>query len=224
MSASNSHGPLLSCSVGVYCPNVSCGSSKVKMIVELTRYERRRGSISHRIIGDDRALSRRNRLCPRVCRFPPPTRVGGGRSPSTLVVFKRKRTRPLLRNIDRLFWVTLRQWWPGWADALIIVKAETVVSWHRAGFRLFWRLSSRPLGRPKINEQIRALIRRMKADNPGWGAPRIHGELLALGFDVSEPTVSRYLRRLRCPWRIHKIMRRSESGAALDNGFATGKI
>jgi transposase InsO family protein len=77
------------------------------------------------------------------------------------------------------------------------VKAETVVSWHRAGFRLFWRLRSRPLGRPPINPEVRSLIRRMKADNPGWGAPRIHGELLRLGFDVSEPTVSRYLKGLK---------------------------
>jgi transposase InsO family protein len=79
---------------------------------------------------------------------------------------------------------------------LIIVKAETVVSWHRAGFRRFWLLRSRPLGRPKINDEIRVLIRRMKTDNPGWVAPRIHGELLALGFEVSGPTVSRYLQRL----------------------------
>ena len=78
-----------------------------------------------------------------------------------------------------------------------MVKAETVVSWHRAGFRLFWRLRSRPLGRPPINPEVRSLIRRMKADNPGWGAPRIHGELLRLGFNVSESTVSRYLRGLK---------------------------
>jgi hypothetical protein len=90
-----------------------------------------------------------------------------------------------LRNIDRLFWVALRCAWSGWASALIIVKAETVVSWHRAGFRLFWRLRSRPLGRPPINLEVRSLIRRMKADNPGWGAPRIRGELLRLGFDIS---------------------------------------
>lgn len=114
-----------------------------------------------------------------------------------LVVFKRKRPRPLLRNLDRLFWVALRQWWTGWASALMIVRAETVVSWHRAGFRLFWRLRSRPLGRPKISDEIQELIRRMKTDNPGWGAPRIHGELLQLGFDISEPTVSRYLQRLK---------------------------
>ena len=114
-----------------------------------------------------------------------------------LVVFKRKRPRPLLRNIDRFFWAALQRCWTGWAGALIIVKAETVVSWHRSGFRLFWRLRSRPRGRPKIQDEIRVLIRRMKADNPSWGAPRIHGELLALGFEISEPTVSRYLRRLK---------------------------
>ena len=114
-----------------------------------------------------------------------------------LVVCKRKRPRPLLRNLDRLFWVGLRQWWTGWASALIIGRAETVVSWHRAGFRLFWRLRLRLLGRPKISDEIQGLIRRMKMDNPGWGAPRIHGELLQLGFDISEPTVSRYLQRLK---------------------------
>ena len=72
-----------------------------------------------------------------------------------------------------------------------------MVSWHRTGFRLFWRLRSRRLGRPKVSEEIRQLIRRMKTDNPGWGAPRIHGELLQLGFHISEPTVSRYLQRLK---------------------------
>ena len=73
------------------------------------------------------------------------------------------------------------------------------MSWHRAGFRLFWRFRSRfrRPGRPKVSGEIRQLIGRMKADNPNWGAPRIHGELLHLGFDISEPTVSRYLRRLK---------------------------
>jgi hypothetical protein len=83
----------------------------------------------------------------------------------------------------------------------MLVKPDTVVGWHRAGFRLFWRLRSRarPLGRPKASEEVRQLIRRMKVDNPSWGAPRIHGELLQLGFDISEPTVSRYLRKLKQP-------------------------
>ena len=115
-----------------------------------------------------------------------------------LAVFKRKQPRPKLDRLDRLFWIVLRRLWEGWSEALIIVKPETVVSWHRAGFRLFWRWQSqrRRAGRPKVNEQIRQLIRRMKAENPTWGAPRIHGELLQLGFEISEPTVSRYLRKL----------------------------
>ena len=116
-----------------------------------------------------------------------------------LAVFKRKQIRPKLRRLDRLFWIALRHLWPGWTEALIIVKPETVVSWHRAGFRLFWRWRSRVRrpGRPKISLEIRQSIRRMKADNPSWGAPRIHGELLQLGFEISEPTVSRYLHRLK---------------------------
>jgi putative transposase len=116
-----------------------------------------------------------------------------------LVVFKRKQPRPRLCSCDRAFWVALRGLWPGWVNALIMVKPDTVVSWHRAGFRLFWRLRSRPrrLGRPKVSLEVRQLIRRMKSNNPSWGAPRIHDELLQLGFDVSEPTVSRYLQRLR---------------------------
>jgi transposase InsO family protein len=117
-----------------------------------------------------------------------------------LAVFKRKQSRPELRRLDRLFWITLRALWPGWTESLILVKPETVVSWHRTGFRLFWRWRSRfrHSGRPKISAEIRQLIRRMKTDNPSWGAPRIHGELLQLGFTISEPTVSRYLRRLKC--------------------------
>src|SRR4051794_22956850 len=116
-----------------------------------------------------------------------------------LVVFKRKQPRPRLCICDRAFWAVLRRSWPGWVNALIIVKPETVVSWHRAGFRLLWRLRSRPrrLGQPKVRPEVRQLIRRMKSDNPSWGAPRIHGELLQLGFEISEPTVSRYLRGLR---------------------------
>ena len=119
-----------------------------------------------------------------------------------LVVFKRKQSRPRLQRLDRWFWVALRRWWPGCDSTLIIVKSDTLVSWHRAGFRLLWRWRSRAqrCGRPKVSEELRQLIRRMKYDNPSWGAPRIHGELLQLGFEISEPTVSRYLRRLRrCP-------------------------
>jgi hypothetical protein len=89
----------------------------------------------------------------------------------------------------------LRRFWSRWADALIIVKPETVVGWHRAGFRLYWRWRSRPRsGRPKITEEVRGLIRRLADENPNWGAPMIHGELQKLGFLVCERTVGRYLR------------------------------
>src|SRR5271167_4518163 len=116
-----------------------------------------------------------------------------------LAVFKRKQTRLRLYRLDRFFWTALRRVYSGWTEALIIVKPETVVAWHRAGFRLFWRWRSRQRrpGRPKVSGEIRQLIRRMKAENPTWGAPRIHGELLQLGFTIAEPTVSRYLRRLK---------------------------
>jgi transposase InsO family protein len=115
-----------------------------------------------------------------------------------LAVFKRKQPRPHLRESDRLFWIFLRRVWTSWSGALIVVEPETVVSSHRAGFRLFWRWRSRRRkpGRPPIDAAVRQLIRRMKADNPTWGAPRIHRELLQPGFVISEPTVSRYLQRL----------------------------
>jgi putative transposase len=115
-----------------------------------------------------------------------------------LAVFKRKQPRPKLDGLDRLFWIVLRRLWHGWSEALILVKPETVVSWHRVGSRLWWRWRSqrRGPGRPRVHEEIRQLIRRMKAENPTWGAPRIHGELLQLGFQISEPTVSRYLKSL----------------------------
>lgn len=109
-----------------------------------------------------------------------------------------QRNRPRIRPADRVFWIALRRVWSRWAEVLVIVKPETVVGWHRAGFRLYWqRLSRRGLrrGRPVVPGEVRDLIRRMAAENQ-WRAPRIHGELLRLGFNVSERTVSRYLRRL----------------------------
>jgi transposase InsO family protein len=111
-----------------------------------------------------------------------------------LVVLKRRHPRPRLGNLDRWFWLALRRCWPRWMEALIVVKPETVVGWHRAGFRLYWRLRSRGGGRT-IEAEVFEIVRRMARENPSWGAPRIHGELLKLGFDVSERTVSRYLAR-----------------------------
>ena len=113
-------------------------------------------------------------------------------------VLKRKHRRSRLRVWDQVFWVFLRRVWSRWAEVLVVVKPETVVRWHRAGFRFYWRWLSRrrELGRPRIGSEIRQLIARMASENPLWGAPRIHGELVKLGFDVSERTVSRYLGRV----------------------------
>jgi putative transposase len=125
-----------------------------------------------------------------------------------LAVLRRKHPQPGLRTQDRVFWILLRRLWPAWNNVLIIVKPETVVAWHRAGFRLFWRLRSRrskSLGRPKINTEVQALIRQMMKENSTWGAPRIHGELLKLGFEVSERTASRYIRRLSPPEQTRKL-------------------
>jgi putative transposase len=114
-----------------------------------------------------------------------------------VAVLKRKRSRPPLNSSDRLFWVLLQRFWSGWKSALIIVKPDTVVGWHRAGFRCYWCWKSRRHpGRPRISTEIRELIVRLAEENTGWGAPKIHGELLKLGFEISERTVARYLRRL----------------------------
>lgn len=115
-----------------------------------------------------------------------------------IVVLKRKRPRPWLNQFDRLFWITLRCVWSRWAEVLVAVKPETVVGWHRAGFRLFWKWQSQARsGRPKSTAEIRALIRRLAEENLNWGAPKIHGELQKLGFVVSERTVARYLQRVQ---------------------------
>ena len=115
-----------------------------------------------------------------------------------VAVLKRQHRRPRLNSLDRLFWTTLRRYWPRWSDVLLIVKPATVVGWHRGGFRLYWRWRSRPRGgRPATTAEIRTHIRTMASENSGWGAPKIHGELLKLGFEVSERTVARYMRRIR---------------------------
>ena len=108
-----------------------------------------------------------------------------------------QKRRPRIGPVDRAFWVVLRHVWARWSDALVIVKPETVIGWHRAGFTLYWRWRSRrgrSPGRPAVSREVRDLVRRMAREN-GWGAPRIHGELMKLGFSLSERTVSRYLRQ-----------------------------
>jgi transposase InsO family protein len=101
-----------------------------------------------------------------------------------------------LGTVDRIFWVALRDLWPDWRSVLVIVKPATVVAWHRRAFRTYWRHVSRKQGRPLIDAAPRELIERMVKEHR-WGAPRIHGELLKLGFRISERTVSRYVRAMR---------------------------
>jgi hypothetical protein len=93
---------------------------------------------------------------------------------------------PRLFSTDRVLWVWLYRIWPQILNTMVLVKPATVVRWHRKGFRLYWRRRSRRLGRPRMNREIRELIRKMSLANPLWGAPRIHGELLKLGIDVSQ--------------------------------------
>src|SRR6266481_4807853 len=118
-----------------------------------------------------------------------------------LVVLRRKfPTRVRLWNIDRLLLVWLYRLYPSLLDAIIIVQPETLLRWHRRGFRAYWRWKSRHVGgRPRIDSEMRALIRRMSSENPLWGAPRIHGELLMLGIEVAESSVGRYMVRRRRP-------------------------
>ena len=122
-----------------------------------------------------------------------------------LAVLKQRRPRPRLTDADRLFWVVLSKIWPGWREPLHIVQPETIVRWHRQGFRYYWRWKSGRRGRPRIYPEIRDLIRRMCQGNPLWGAPRLHGELLKLGIEASEATVSKYMIKRRGPpsqtWR-----------------------
>jgi hypothetical protein len=108
-----------------------------------------------------------------------------------LVVLRRKmRGRVRLTNNDRWFFIQLYRWYPSILQVITIVQPETLVRWHRAGFRCYWRWKSRLRGgRPQIEADLHALIRRMSIDNPLWGAPRIHGELLKLGFEVAQSSV-----------------------------------
>jgi putative transposase len=124
-----------------------------------------------------------------------------------LGVLRRSVKRPKLASADRLLWTWLCEVWSDWRSALVIVKPETVVDWHRKGFRLFWTWKVRcgQPGRPPVSKDIRQLIRKMSRENPLWGAPRIHGELLKLGIDIGETSVGKYIVRKRKPpsqtWR-----------------------
>ncbi|HEX4169681.1 MAG TPA: integrase core domain-containing protein [Bryobacteraceae bacterium] len=120
-----------------------------------------------------------------------------------IAAFQRKRKRPLLTTLDRLFWISLRSVWSDWRRPLLYVQPDTVVRWQRERFRKFWARLSKPQGRrrgrPATAAGVRRLIEQMVAANPLWRAPRIHGELKMLGVAISERTVSRILRRVRRP-------------------------
>jgi transposase InsO family protein len=118
-----------------------------------------------------------------------------------LIVLRRKvRGRARLTNNDRWFLVQMYRWFPSILTVVTIVQPETLVRWHRAGFRRYWRWKSNPrAGRPRIEMELRALIRQMSTENQLWGAPRIHGELLKLGFSVAQSTVAKYMVKRRGP-------------------------
>src|SRR5216684_534637 len=136
-----------------------------------------------------------------------------------LQVLRRQRAgRPRLFAIDRLLWVWLYRLWPRCLEVMVLVKPATVIQWHHQGFRLFWRWRSRS-GRPSVEREIRDLIRQMSTANPLWGAPRIHGELLKLGLEISQATVAKYMVRRRGAlsptWRSF-LRNQAEGIAAID--------
>ena len=138
-----------------------------------------------------------------------------------LNVLRRKSPKRMaFTDVDRLVFAGLYHLAPGVLNALKIVKPETVIRWHRAGFRAYWRRRSGPRGgRPQTPLEIRRLIRDVCQANPLWGAPRIHGELLKLGIEIGQTTVARYMAKERCPpsqgWRTF-ISNHAEGIAALD--------
>ena len=116
------------------------------------------------------------------------------------------RGRAKLTNADRWLFVQLYRWFPSILNVIMVIRPETLVRWHRAGFRRYWLWKSRRRGgRPQVQAELRMLIRQMSAENPPWGAPRIHGELLKLGFEVTQSTVAKYMVKGRGPpsqgWR-----------------------
>jgi hypothetical protein len=113
-----------------------------------------------------------------------------------LSVLQRRKRRPVLSRFDQLFWIAIQRVWSQWKNSLVLVTPETVVRWHRAGFRRYWAWRCRhQAGRKPVTREVRELIFQMVAENPTWGAPRIHGELLKLGFVVSERTISRCMQK-----------------------------
>ncbi len=144
-----------------------------------------------------------------------------------LAAFKKKRTRPVLTQSDRLFWLGLSQVWSSWRNALVFVQPDTVLRWQRERFRGFWTRRSRSnqdqRGRPAVAREIRDLIQQMAIANPLWRAPRIHGELKMLGITISERTASRLLRIVRGapPSQTWKTFLRNHLGQVVSVDFST---
>ena len=108
-------------------------------------------------------------------------------------VLRRSVRKPRLRATDRFFWTVLRRFWSGWSNVLLLVSPQTVVGWHRRGYRLFWRWRSRsPGGRPRVDHNLTELIRRMWNCNPTWGSRRIQAEIAKLGLHASDSTIRKY--------------------------------
>ncbi|MCD4825773.1 MAG: integrase, partial [Phycisphaerae bacterium] len=111
-----------------------------------------------------------------------------------LVVLQRQGKTPKLKNRDRLFWIVLSRFWPGWRDSLLIVQPATVLKWHQRGFKLYWQWKSRgKSGRPRVAREVRDLIRWLSRENPLWGRPHIKSELALLGYKVAESTIAKYM-------------------------------
>ena len=143
------------------------------------------------------------------------------------VLRRRTPKRPALRSFDRFIFILLYRLAPTVLDAMTIVRPETIMRWHRAGFRSFWRWKSRRRpGRPKVPLEVRQLIREISLANPLWGAPRIHGELLKLGIDVGQTSVAKYMARRRRPpsqgWRT--FLRNHADGIASIDLFVVPTI
>ena len=145
-----------------------------------------------------------------------------------LLALHAQRPRTRLTALHKLFWVALRTFWSGWRKPLVLVTPRTVVNWHRAGFRLYWTWISRFRrvgGRKRVSKEVRALIFQTVAENPTWGAPRVHGELLKPSFDLSERSVSRWIRRVSLS-RIRKELSQRElcgiCAIVICDGFAFG--
>ena len=214
---------------GEWCHRVTPGvPSKIILAKEdMSRHHTYLNARRWQAVAPINPICRRNPSIPGLCRIASPTcarpfelslpwsvRLSSARAAlhlenlalrQQLAALDRKGARPSLRMADRLFWVVLSRLWSGWREILVIVKPETVIGWHRKGFRRFWTRKSRrgKPGRPPVSSEFRGLIRRMSRENPLWGAPRIHGELRMLGFEVSEAAVSKYMPRIQSHLRRH---------------------